>query len=201
MDDSVPKGLFYYDSAVSPGLTQDIEEWFADDDTQAGLFPVSNAQGKSSINSRRVLHFGWKYNYSTGGVHERAPDLPFILFVLRKQIERVWVDAPPEFSVKSLDQCIVNQYQPGQGIGAHIDSNSYGDFIVCFTFGNGREMEFTRGDEKYMMYTTPRSMYVMSGESRSEWKHQMRPRKVDTVNGKRVPREESFSVTFRGIRR
>lgn len=197
----IPSGLFYYDSAISRGLERDVEEWFADEDTQDSLFSVSNTQGKSSTNSRMVMHYGWKYNYSTGGTQERAPEFPLVIEVLRDLIPKIWTKAPPSFSAESLDQCIVNLYKPGQGIGAHSDSDSYGDTVVCFTFGGGREMEFIRGSESYRLYTNPATMYVMTGESRYEWKHLMRPRLTDTVNGVRIPRTACFSVTFRGVKR
>jgi len=198
---TVPFGLFYYDSAVPDDLLRDVVEWFDDSDTQEPLFPVANAQGRSSEKSRRVLHFGWKYNYSSGSTRERAEEFPLVIATLRDLIAEVWSEAPDGFDIESLDQCIVNRYLPGQGIGAHIDSESYGGTIVCFTFLGSREMEFTQGSDTHRVYTTPGSMYVMIGESRYEWKHQMRPRKSDTVNGRRVSRETCFSVTFRGVRK
>ena len=195
----VPKGLFYYDGYVPTDLSQDICEWFNSPDTQSSLFPVVNARGRSSENARRVLHYGWKYNYKSGRIREKAPSFPPVLNALRNILE-IWGDAPEEFDPSNFNQCIVNRYLPDQGIGAHIDSSSYGDIIACFTFGGGREMEFTRESVKYRLYTTENSLYIMSGEARSEWKHQMRPRKSDIVGGNRVSRTECFSVTFRSIR-
>ena len=96
-------------------------------------------------------------------------------------------------SKRYWNQCIINRYLPGQGIGAHIDVKSYGDHIVCFTLGSGREMEFTRDDDNYCLYTEPRSAYVMSGDSRYKWKHQMRLRKSDSG----VSRSVCYSITFR----
>ncbi len=192
---NTPKGLFYYNGYVPIDIEQDICEWFSSPNIQSSLFPVANARGKSSRNARKVLHYGWRYNY-TSGTREKAPSFPPVLNALRN-ILKIWEDGPKGFDLLNLDQCIVNRYLPGQGIGAHIDSSSYGDVIACFTFGGGREMEFTRGTEKYRLYTTKNSLYVMSGEARGEWKHQMRPRKSDTVGGTRVSRIECFSVTFR----
>ena len=58
-------------------------------------------------------------------------------------------------------------------------------------------MKFTRkGFSPYKLYTEPYSMYIMTGKSRYEWKHQMRPRKLD---GKSIPRKECFSITFREV--
>ena len=48
-------------------------------------------------------------------------------------------------------------------------------------------MRFTHsvtGDRKDL-YVAPRSVYVMSGEARYEWKHEMIARKSDVIDEKR----------------
>ena len=191
-----PSGLFYFEDAVPAMFGCAMEKWLHSPTVTNNLFPVSNAQGKSSDNARRVLHYGYKYNYSTSGIREQIEPFPHIVEVLRSVIPLMWTDAPDSI-LKTLNQCLINRYLPGQGIGAHIDSLEYGGIVVCFTFGAGREMEFTRtGYAPYTVYTLPMSMYVMTGESRNKWKHQMRPRKTD---GKNRRRSECFSVTFREV--
>ena len=104
------------------------------------------------------------------------------------------MNAPLNIKEK-LNQCLINRYLPGQGIGAHIDKVEFGDTIVCFTFGSGREMVFSLGDTAYNIRTEPLSMYVMTGDSRWKWKHEMKQRKSD--NG--IPRGTVYSITFREI--
>ena len=200
---SSPVGLLYFDSAVPPALLKEIEKWYSSSKIQEALFPVTNAQGKSTSNSRRVLHYGYSYNYRSGGTKEKVSEMPVIIRDLRDWIARdfiiaAWRDSPKDIDEK-LNQCIINRYLPGQGIGAHSDSSDYGDIVACFTFLSGREMEFTRGSEKYTIYTTPGSKYAMTDESRYDWKHQMRSRKSDKIDGKIHPRSECFSVTFRMV--
>lgn len=186
-----PSGLQYNKKVLSSSVYRDIMSWLArhDDD----FFPVSNASGKSSSSGRRVLHYGYSYDYSSGSSSGTAPRMPKIIRRIRRRILRSFPDLVD--SKRYWNQCIINRYLPGQGIGAHIDVKSYGDHIVCFTLGSGREMEFTQGSKKYCLYTEPRSAYVMSGESRYDWKHQMRSRKSDSG----VSRSVCYSITFRHV--
>ena len=204
----LPNGLFFFEDAVPESFCNLIEEWFQTTDVKHSMFSVTNSQGKSSCNSRKVIHYGYKYDYSSGGTKQKAANFPHIIDILLGIIPEVWRcysaklnSSPlPEDITSKLNQCIINRYLPGQGIGHHIDRSEYGDVIICFTFLSGREMEFTRcGFTPYKVYTPRRSMYVMTGESRYKWGHQMRPRKSDKKDGIIIPREECFSITFREV--
>lgn len=152
--------------------------------------------GKSST-SRQVIHYGYKYNYLSGGVADPAPSFPPLIRILVKEI--LFTGVIPEDQL--INQCIVNKYLPGQGIGAHIDSSKYGDFISCFTIGGGTEIEFKKGDEIQKLYTEPRSLYIMSGYSRYEWTHCIRPKKTDIIpkDQVKIPRSTRISLTFRSV--
>lgn len=198
-----PSGLFYFDNAVPKPFAAILQKWFRLPETEEALLPVKNAQGKSSENSRRVLQYGYAYNYQSGNTREKIEDMPHIIEVLRSVIPEVWTDAPDDI-LEKLNQCIINRYLPGQGIGAHIDGKrgnriDYGDTVVCFTFLSGRAMKFTREISTHEVYTRPLSMYVMTGDARYEWTHEMVGRKSDVVGGKSLPRSECFSVTFRQV--
>jgi len=192
--ESPPSGLSFFEDAVPESFCDLVEEWFQMPETQNAMFPVT----KSSEKARKVIHYGYKYDYNSGGTKQKAPEFPYIIEIFLGIISRV---SKKEGISDNLNQCIINRYLPGQGIGPHIDKLDYGDTIVCFTFLSGREMEFTSRDTKnkqppYKVYTPRRSMYIMTGESRYEWNHQMRLRKKDG----NIPREECFSVTFREVK-
>lgn len=198
-----PSGLFYFDNAVPKPFAAILQKWFRLPETEEALLPVKNAQGKSSENSRRVLQYGYAYNYQSGNTREKIEEMPHIIEVLRSVIPEVWTDAPDDI-LEKLNQCIINRYLPGQGIGAHIDGKrgnrvDYGDTVVCFTFLSGRAMKFTREISTHEVYTRPLSMYVMTGDARYEWTHEMVGRKSDIVGGRGIPRSECFSVTFRQV--
>ncbi len=185
---SIP-GLFYFRNIVHPGLLENVTEFL---DTTDDWFSVG-----TSKNSRQVAHYGFKYNYVSGDVSEKAPDFPECFRDLQEVIR--WTGVVPDTT--PLDQCLVNRYLSGQGINAHTDTTKYGDYICCFTFGSGAEMEFTRdGFDPVTLFTEPGSLYIMSGESRYKWKHEMRARKSDLIDGARHQRGIRTSVTFRSVK-
>jgi alkylated DNA repair dioxygenase AlkB len=219
MKQQVPRGLYYIDNAFDNDLADLLNEHFA----TANYSPVGTGK-----NSRKVLHYGYKYDYATGrngGVAEPFPEcIGLLQTVLRIQLEELGIEHEETF-----DQCIVNQYLAGQGIGAHTDSRDYGAIIGCFTLpfpetaqrgmgvlpetaqrGMGvlpetahgvspGMMEFELGEDHYSVTTNPRSLYIMSGDARYQWKHSMVARKSDYVDGKSIPRCTRVSVTFRSV--
>lgn len=185
-----PQGLCYYPNIIPKSMIKDLKDALDD----ADWFPVPGHGGVVSENSRRVAHFGFTYDYRAGKVSNPAPDFPDVLVALRDLIptEELGITQP-------FNQCIVNRYLPSQGISSHYDREEYGEFIACFTFGSGAEMEFTRVNDVYTLYTQPLSLYIMSGESRHEWYHQMRGRLTDVVDGRRISRGVRYSFTFRHV--
>ena len=193
IDDKTPKGLHYFQNAISEALYNEIMEWWRTPQVQALLNPI-NRNGTFNENTRKVIQYGSLYLYdkreatSTGS----APKIPDVLKKLKPLILKKF-DIEEDHN-NLFDQVIINRYLPGQGIAPHTDLSTFGKYIASFTFMHSREMEFTRGNyEPYKIYVNPRSLYVMSGESRYKWKHQMRPRLTD--NG--ICRQECFSITFR----
>jgi len=153
----------------------------------------------TGANSRQVVHYGYKYNYKTGNTSEPAPPMPPNIEALRKS---AW-SLLNEVNMKKapLDQCIINKYEPGQGINAHTDHKNYGDVICCYTIGSGASMIFTNLKTKKTieLYVHPGSWYIMMGEARWEWKHEMKSRKTDILKGVKIPRKTRISITFRSI--
>ena len=152
-----------------------------------GWKPVGSAE-----HSRRVLHFGRAYNYSAKAASRltTATPLPEILEPLRKIAEDV--------SGRILDQCLINQYLPGQGIGEHIDkTDAFGDTVVCFSLGSTAVLVFRHPDgRKVNLDVPPHSMYVMTGESRYVWSHEMPARMKDGIR----TRGTRLSITFRNVK-
>jgi len=147
---------------------------------------------------RRVQHYGYKYDYRA-----RSVDLEMYLGALPEWAQNVsnrlqsngWFKVQP-------DQLIVNEYQPGQGIAPHIDCEPcFADTIASVTLGSGCSMDFTRLADatKKSMYLEPRSIVVLTGEARYDWKHSIAPRKSDPVDGLRVVRARRVSLTFRNV--
>ena len=150
--------------------------------------------------SREVIHYGYKYNYKSGDIKEHAKEFPEfarkLLGIIKEKI------AFENGKDSDFTQCLINKYVDNQGIAADIDALTFGKYICCFTLGNGANLHFSKGDSHVDLYTEPNSLYVMSGEARYSWKHEMKKLKYDVVEGKKgkkVKRRERISVTFRTV--
>ncbi|MDE2670437.1 MAG: alpha-ketoglutarate-dependent dioxygenase AlkB [Chloroflexota bacterium] len=148
---------------------------------------------------RRVQHFGWKYDYSSRGTGERADPVPdFILPIAEKLRERGWFSSVP-------DQVIINEYEPGQGIGAHADRDCFGPAVAMLSLADRWPMQFepagrhTSKGERLELFLDVGSILVLTGEVRNKWVHSIVRRKTDGQGPAKRKRERRVSVTFRTI--
>jgi alkylated DNA repair dioxygenase AlkB len=177
-------GLSYFPNALTEEQEQALLQEL--DGPDAEWHPLTD-----SPQSRRVQHYGYRYDYKRRTVSEPTTPIP-----------AHWADLFP--STSEWNQVIVNEYLPGQGISAHTDSLAYADVIQCYTLGSGATMRFTPEDkeekgERRDIYVEPRSLYIMAGEARYQWKHEMVSRKTDTVQGVKKARSRRISVTLRFV--
>lgn len=182
------QGLIYLEDPFDLELTIDLEEFVRTEKFLKKTFHVN----PSNPNSRVVAHYGFKYDYKNGNTLEKTHKFPKLLKKLRKKIMKLH-----EFDDETtFNQCIMNRYLPGQGIGAHIDKLEYGKEIACVSILGGTDIIFSKGDLKETKYIKPNSLYIMTDESRYEWKHEMTCRKTDAGHGARQTR---WSLTFRTV--
>ena len=145
---------------------------------------------------RRVQHYGYKYDYKTRAVTNDAylGKLPHWIEPIAKRLHTQGIfQATP-------DQAIVNEYESGQGISAHIDCvPCFGETIASLTLGNGSMMQFQNQNDgrKEELYLQERSLIVLSGAARYKWTHAIPARKSDVVNEFKLNRERRVSLTFR----
>jgi len=154
-----------------------------------------------SANSRRVQQFGYVYNYAKRSIAEKTDPIPPFLLDLKKLLTDICIDMNIISDDYDFNQCLVNEYQAdlSHGISAHKDDAAYGPVVAAFTIGSGAEMLFKRGDAVESIYVKPDSLYIMSGDARDKWTHEMPGRKSDMVDGKKIPRGRRISVTFRNV--
>ena len=150
---------------------------------------------------RRVQHYGWRYDYKARRVDPamRLGELP------------AWADALARrlFDAKLVpnlpDQVIVNEYCNEQGIGKHVDSDSFADGIAMISLLESWEMTFCakRGKRKVNHMLERRSVAIIKGEARYEWTHEIPKRKSEPIKpGTKHPRRNRgrrISLTFRKV--
>jgi alkylated DNA repair dioxygenase AlkB len=122
--------------------------------------------------NRRVVSFGWRYDYQSRAIAEAAP-LPAFLEDLRAKAAEAFERRPEDFQ-----QVLINDYPPGAGIGWHRDKAQFGE-IVGVSLLAPCPFRFRRdvGDkwERATIDLAPRSAYLLSGPSRSVWEHSIAP--------------------------
>lgn len=176
-----PTGFVYREGAISPDEERTLAERFA-------LLPLSPFAFHGFLARRRVVWFGWRYDYA-GRTLRASDEIPALLLPLRERAAEL-AGVPAQ----SLQQVLVTEYAPGSGIGWHQDKPMFED-VVAFSFlapctlrlrrrrGDGEE-----GWERHSIELMPRSAYLLRGPSRREWEHSIPP-----------VSELRFSVTFRNF--
>ncbi len=178
---------------------------FLDTSEEDGLLAYIDDSEWLTDLSRRVLHFGYKYDYTNRKLDETARIGPLPEWLT--QLSNLVREAAAEEAKQLLDpdqpfeQAIINEYLPGQGIAPHIDRDCFGPIVATVSLGSAVNMDFCRdstGDE-YVQRLEPRSLVLLYGDTRSKWRHGIAKRHSDTWNGLKSKRQRRVSITFRTI--
>ena len=155
----------------------------------------------TSVNSRKVQHYGYLYDYNSRKINMPTTPFPTFLIELANELTDICRQLNLIDDNYIFNQCIVNNYQTGQGISRHTDVKAYGKVIGCFTIGSGATMKFVHPNTgvEYEKYVEPNSLYIMSGDARHIWTHEMLSSKSDIVNKIKIPRGRRISITFRNV--
>ena len=150
------------------------------------------------FSKRRYQHYGVKYDYETGKLNrDIMSELPEWLSRLSHKLHK---DGHiPEVP----NQVFVNEYQPGQGIGGHIDREPwFKDTIIALSLGSSCIMDFTNQSDKTKkvpVWLAPRSIAVLTEAARYTWLHGIPARKSDVWDGRKYARQRRISLTFRRV--
>ena len=138
------------------------------------------------LGKRRVVSFGWQYDFSEGGALRKADDIPEFLLPLRERAAS-FAELEPE----ALQHVLVTEYAPGAGIGWHRDKAVFGQ-VVGISLLAPCVLRFRRKVdgkwERVNVPAEPRSAYSLSGPARLEWQHSIL--RVDALR---------YSITFRNV--
>lgn len=147
---------------------------------------------------RRVQHYGYKYDYKARAISKEMHlgPLPDWAQSLADALHK------NKHTNEIPDQLIINEYEPGQGIAAHIDCEPcFDNIIAIISLGSTYVMDFINRltKEKISQPLAPRSLLILKDEARYEWQHMIAARKSDLINGTRQPRQRRLSLTFRNV--
>ncbi len=149
--------------------------------------PLKEFEFHGYLGKRRVLYFGWRYDFDEEKLRQ-IEEIPAFLLGLRERAA-----AFANLSAEDLPHALVTEYSPGTQIGWHRDKGIFEDvigisFLSPCTFRFRRRVSSTW--ERYSLTVEPRSLYLLRGAARTEWEHS-----IPAVDALR------YSVTFRSLRR
>ncbi|MEU6717306.1 alpha-ketoglutarate-dependent dioxygenase AlkB [Nonomuraea sp. NPDC046802] len=182
---------------LPPGLRY-LPDWLTPDACASLLSAIDAAEWSSPL-SRRVQHYGHRYDYGRRSVTSRSSPAPPIPSWAEQHAKRL---VSAGLMRAEADQVIVNEYLPGQGISPHIDCvPCFGPVVAAISLGSGCVMDFTHpaNGTRAEVPLAPGSLCVMAGPARYSWRHSIAARKSDPGAAGRVPRGRRVSVTFRTV--
>jgi alkylated DNA repair dioxygenase AlkB len=175
-DDALPHGFRYQAEFLSPeeenSLLQHIKSQ-----------PFREFEFHGFTGKRRIVSFGWRYDFNGGGL-TKIEDMPEFLLGVRARAER-FADIAPG----TLQQVLITEYSAGAAIGWHKDRSVFGDVVgISLLSPCSFRLRLKSGQrwERRNLIAEPRSVYLLRGPARSEWEHS-------------IPGVESlrYSITFR----
>jgi alkylated DNA repair dioxygenase AlkB len=173
-----PEGLRYRADVLSRDEEADLIRRFA-------ALPFKPFEFHSYVGNRRIVSFGWKYDFAGRAVRKSDPMPPFLLPL------RATAAAFAGIAAESLQQAMVTEYRPGAGIGWHRDKAVFDD-VVAFSLCAACTLRFRRkregGWERASVTLQPRSAYLLRGPARQIWEHSISPQ-----------RALRYSITFRNF--
>jgi alkylated DNA repair dioxygenase AlkB len=147
--------------------------------------PFRDFEFHGFVGKRRVVSFGWRYDFNGGGL-SKSEDMPSFLLPVREQAAAFAKIAPQD-----LQQVLVAEYGAGAAIGWHRDRSVFGDVVgisllssCTFRLRRKEEARWQRAN----LTVEPRSIYLLRGPSRTEWEH--------SIPAVRTLR---YSITFRNV--
>jgi alkylated DNA repair dioxygenase AlkB len=179
MECSPPSGIRYIREYLAPA-------------THDTLLSAVDAHEWQMLGERRVQAHGYSWNRTTGGVY-RIGALP----AWAKDVADHLLD--DRLMPYAADQVIVNEFEPGAGIPAHVDAAFFDDTIVSLSLGSTCIIEFVEyGLQRvHPLLLEPRSALVMTGDARTRWAHGIPARECDVWCGQQLQRARRVSLTFR----
>ena len=130
--------------------------------------PFEPFQFHQYTGNRRIVSFGWRYDYAGRALRPSDP-IPAFLLPLRDKAA-TFAGVPAD----ELRQILVTEYAPGAGIGWHRDKPMFRD-VVAISFVSACTLRLRRRDgegwQRFSRPVAPRSAYLLRGVARREWEH------------------------------
>ena len=178
---SLPNGFVYRPNFLTEEEEAELLGWFAD-------LPFEHGRLGEYVAKRRLIGFGWGYDFRAQRLVPGPPLPPFLAPYARKAAK--WLD----IRASRVAEALITEYPPGAAIGWHRDNESF-EHIIGVSLGSWCRMRLRpyswrdrRTQEVVALPLEPRSAYIMQGDARWKFQHSVAP-----VQGLR------YSITFRTL--
>jgi alkylated DNA repair protein (DNA oxidative demethylase) len=191
MSKGAPPGFLYFPDFLS--LHEQVEK-----EVRALSYSHDLVRGRPL--KRGYAQFGHAYD-TTSRRLTAAPPIPPVLqaairrvaFMVPELSESIREEPTTPYYPTDLlfTQCIVTRYPPGAGIGWHTDAPQFGGWILGLSLASAARLQFRRAQSQNVSFeviVSPGSLYVLCGEARWLYQHQIVPVKA-----------ERYSLTFRSV--
>ena len=176
---ALPEGFKYQPGIISPAGEEELLG-------RVRQLPFREFQFQGYLGKRRVVSYGWQYDFNQR-LLRKADDIPSFLLSLRDKAAGFASLEPSQ-----LQQVLVTEYDAGAGIGWHRDKAVFGQVVGISLLSPCRfrlRRKIGTTWERVSLTAEPRSGYLLSGPSRTEWEHSIP--EVDELR---------YSITFRNFR-
>ena len=177
--EQLPAGFRYQPDLISPDEEQQLAR-------KIEKLPLKEFEFHGFEGKRRVVSFGWRYDFSERQL-QNADEIPSFLLPLRDRAAECAGLEPAKFQ-----HVLVIEYGPGAAIGWHRDKAVFGEIVGVSLLAPCRfRLRRKHGAtwQRASMILAPRSAYLLAGPARTEWQHSIRPME-----------QLRYSVTFRNFR-
>jgi alkylated DNA repair dioxygenase AlkB len=148
--------------------------------------PFKEFEFHGFLGKRRVVSFGWKYDYSSAKLREAGPIPEFLMPIREKAAAFAGIEPT------ALAHVLVTEYSPGTTINWHKDRPLYEDVIGVSLVSECVFRLRRKADSNWQRRSidlAPRSVYLLRGPVRTAWEHS-----IPAVASLR------YSITFRNLR-
>ncbi len=176
---ALPEGFRYQPDFLSAHEERDLV-------LRLATLPFKEFEFRGYRGNRRVLSFGWQYDFNRMELQKTEDILDFLLPLRERAACCAGLKAA------DLRHVLLTEYAPGAGIGWHKDKPMFAE-VVGISLGSPCVFRFRLKAgakwERASVVAEPRSAYLLQGPSRTEWEHSIPA--VDSLR---------YSITFRNFK-
>ena len=158
-DSPLPEGFRYQLEFLSRGEERSLLQYIE-------KLPFREFEFHGFTGKRRIVSFGWRYDFNGGGL-TRTEDMPHFLSGVRARAEAFAGTAPG-----GLQQVLITEYAPGAAIGWHKDRSVFGDVVGISLLSPCTfrlRLKTGRRWERRNLIAEPGSVYLLRGAAHTEF--------------------------------